>query len=793
MTLLKDNNYKDINIALLSLESDIKKLSNFDTSAIDKQLADINERIDEINAGSNSSGSSGDNSAEINDLRAEIEDIDARVSDNSAEIADINTKLSSIFSAENFVGDFNTAIEPGVYYWTTNSQNRPNNYGVLLVNRLDDGENSNWINQTAYSTSGLIYFRQKVNDNEWRDWKTIAFEDITKTYTIPDVSTVTARYIKLGTFPWHFAETVKVYLSGNNFADTVEFNILGGNATNASVNGWYTTNGGKTTGIYVKPVEPVSFASNIEVWLRVEQYTTLQVKLTGNAKAAQYFNTNPQMNYTTTAPTGAKAAAYFNMKRGYFGYNENTLNCYNNNSMVGLGFTKDQVVSVSEFAQALINYTGTIRGQVHFMWLDAERAYIKATTPYNTQLEINGGTIIFHSRNKNVSEAWNTFEAQYVNRAGELFTFGILKDTSTVTEYVRKEVDTSGKVATAGTADTANTAKGWQEYTLNLKSLSNSNFYPVVIDTGYKFVDVEICSENGSAGLPYNQNRIKFTISAAGWSDTPQSLFISEYDRYDANEVTIGCIGYCTEDALKAVIWLRGGLYYTCYTMNCSSAPSVKTVDTTLGNSTVTVGTSYSGGTNTKVGILFTPDTTMSKGIYSSGGMTTAGNLKVQNTIGAANLIGYGKEPLSIGVASDLNVGLDKNSIQARSGSVASGLYLNHYGGRVYVNNTKSSSGGLTVDGNTTLRNNITASLANYGKDPLSIGEATGANLGIDGDDIQARNNGAAGRLDLNYYGGPVFVNAQGLANGGLTVGGRLNIPTSAPSSPQKGDIWLVL
>ena len=49
MTLLKDNNYKDINIALLSLESDIKKLANFDTSAIDKQLVEINERIDEIN------------------------------------------------------------------------------------------------------------------------------------------------------------------------------------------------------------------------------------------------------------------------------------------------------------------------------------------------------------------------------------------------------------------------------------------------------------------------------------------------------------------------------------------------------------------------------------------------------------------------------------------------------------------------------------------------------------------------------------------------------------------------
>ena len=53
MTLLKDNNFKDINVALLSLEADIKnKIAGFDTSVIDRQLAEINGRIDKINAGS---------------------------------------------------------------------------------------------------------------------------------------------------------------------------------------------------------------------------------------------------------------------------------------------------------------------------------------------------------------------------------------------------------------------------------------------------------------------------------------------------------------------------------------------------------------------------------------------------------------------------------------------------------------------------------------------------------------------------------------------------------------------
>ena len=68
MTLLKDNNYKDINVALLSLEADIKnKITSFDTSEIDKQLAEINSRIDKINAGGSSSSSD-----EIEDINSKL-------------------------------------------------------------------------------------------------------------------------------------------------------------------------------------------------------------------------------------------------------------------------------------------------------------------------------------------------------------------------------------------------------------------------------------------------------------------------------------------------------------------------------------------------------------------------------------------------------------------------------------------------------------------------------------------------------------------------------------------------
>ena len=171
MTLLKDNDYKEINVALLSLEADIKnKITNFDTSVIDKQLAEINSRIDKINAGGNNS------SAEINDIRYEIEDINSKLNSNSAKIENIEQKLSDIFSAENKVTDFNATTDSGIYYWANDAANRPSNYGVLLVNKYDSGGNSIWINQIAYGTDKKIYFRQNINSGSWTEWKAVAFD-----------------------------------------------------------------------------------------------------------------------------------------------------------------------------------------------------------------------------------------------------------------------------------------------------------------------------------------------------------------------------------------------------------------------------------------------------------------------------------------------------------------------------------------------------------------------------------------------------------------------------------------
>ena len=177
MTLLKDNNYKDINVALLSLEADIKNkiTGGFDTSVISKQLAEINSRIDKINAGSNNT------SAEINDIRYEIENINSRLNGNSVRIESIEQKLSDIFSAENKVTDFNATTNSGVYYWASDSTNKPGtDYGVLLVNKHDGGSSTSlWVNQVAYGTNNKIYFRQNINSGGWTGWQQLATTDST--------------------------------------------------------------------------------------------------------------------------------------------------------------------------------------------------------------------------------------------------------------------------------------------------------------------------------------------------------------------------------------------------------------------------------------------------------------------------------------------------------------------------------------------------------------------------------------------------------------------------------------
>mgnify|MGYP003469654898 FL=1 len=169
-----------------------------------------------------------------------------------------------------------------------------------------------------------------------------------------------------------------------------------------------------------------------------------------------------------------------------------------------------------------------------------------------------------------------------------------------------------GKASTAGTADYA---KNMYSQFLDLSSLDNTKFYPIFCISKDNFAEVAIHSSGFGGSEPYNQNRIHFDISTYGWTDTPFTLNIREYACFDNNEITIGCIGRGYYHGGWA-IWLRGGLRYSCWTINCEL--SLKTTDYTYYDEKYTVGTNYYGGTNTGVSIVFTPQSTITDGAYSN-------------------------------------------------------------------------------------------------------------------------------------------------------------------------------
>ena len=169
-------------------------------------------------------------------------------------------------------------------------------------------------------------------------------------------------------------------------------------------------------------------------------------------------------------------------------------------------------------------------------------------------------------------------------------------------------------------AGTADNAKNMYSQTFDLSALDKTMFYPLVCISNTDFAEVAICSESRMGHMEYNQNRIHFDISTDGWNDLPYTLNIREYACFDNNEITIGCIGRGLRYGAWA-IWLRGGLHYTCFSRDADL--SLKTSDYTYGDETYTVGTNYYGGSNSNVGVAFTPQYTITEGAYSSRPITS--------------------------------------------------------------------------------------------------------------------------------------------------------------------------
>lgn len=212
-----------------------------------------------------------------------------------------------------------------------------------------------------------------------------------------------------------------------------------------------------------------------------------------------------------------------------------------------------------------------------------------------------------------------------------------------------------------------NSVEAYIQYTIDATSLSTSNFYPIIFPTTHKDLYVRMYSTPSSSSAAYNQNKLEFTFRGQGWADTPKGLTVHFYNCYTASETTIGCIGMGTEGGCRC-IWVRGGVTY--YVVS-NITPTLKTANFTNGDEIYTTGTTLQGGTNTKVTVYWTPQTTSGLGtLYHSGGLGVGGSASIAGTLTSTGAIS-GKSGAVI-TGTTISTALLSNYLKYNSGYMAS-------------------------------------------------------------------------------------------------------------------------
>lgn len=105
-------------------------------------------------------------------------------------------------------------------------------------------------------------------------------EKYTKEYKVSAVTSETTKYIKLGEFNPEEGGNISCRITGDDFDDTIDINILGGNFDNTSVCGYYSTKSKRTQGIRVSG----TISQNIRIYLKISQLTTATVKVAVDKK-----------------------------------------------------------------------------------------------------------------------------------------------------------------------------------------------------------------------------------------------------------------------------------------------------------------------------------------------------------------------------------------------------------------------------------------------------------------------------------------------------------------------------
>ncbi len=329
-----------------------------------------------------------------------------------------------------------------------------------------------------------------------------------------------------------------------------------------------------------------------------------------------------------------------------------------------------------------------------------------------------------------------------------------------------------------------------KHYTINLTSLPNTNFYPVVFTANFLELDCDIRSQDGVGTAAYNMNHIHFLLKANGWTDMTKRFVVLSQANYQDGETTIGAVGYGDKQGAVCV-WLRGGLQY--YFVS-NRAPSLKTTDYTYGSEIYAVGTSLSGGANQNVTIVWQNDETRSNSTVAlqGGNVASATKLQTARTIwgqsfdGTGNIVNPAKMQYVIFTAVD---GSNAGYI-GRPMPSTDDIYITSYTNKNIIFHTKGNVGvgveavapayKLDVAGDIHSSEYVRADKAVLA--PFLRGNtSTGSFIG---DAVEGLGGSYTGLLLYSYGYTPIHMATNGYVRAIITAGGYFGIGNPAPSYP---------
>ena len=170
--------------------------------------------------------------------------------------------------------------------------------------------------------------------------------------------------------------------------------------------------------------------------------------------------------------------------------------------------------------------------------------------------------------------------------------------------------------------------------------------------------------------------------------------------------------------------------------------------------------------------------------------LTTYGQIGLCIEQGTDTHVSNGGGYLIAGALDTYNVGLDNNEIMARNNGTASNLGINYDGGSVTMGGPTPAQRFYFVDGKfgfetaspdskLHILGGTDVNAANGGY--IINGDLNSFNLGIDNNEIQARNNGAVSNLALQYDGGTMTIGGPAINNQFRFINGNfgkgINIP----------------